>query len=73
MPYLAIQMISKYCKNDSYFFGFNKVNSVIIGRNKSADLWFNYVSVSNYHAKINFVNNEFIIEDNGSKLGTLVS
>lgn len=43
-----------------------------LGRGHESDLRINDISVSRCHAKIKFVNNKFLLEDNTSKFGTLV-
>mmetsp|Transcript_7432 Transcript_7432/g.7308 ORF Transcript_7432/g.7308 Transcript_7432/m.7308 type:complete len:122 (+) Transcript_7432:677-1042(+) len=44
----------------------------LIGRGHECDLKLSDISVSRHHARIKFVNNQFIIEDQNSKFGTLL-
>lgn len=43
-----------------------------LGRGNDQDVRINDISVSRCHARIKFVDNKFILEDNFSKFGTLV-
>lgn len=43
-----------------------------LGRGHESDLRINDISVSRCHAKIKFVGDKFLLEDNTSKFGTLV-
>jgi pSer/pThr/pTyr-binding forkhead associated (FHA) protein len=52
-----------YIENDEHF---------ILGRGHESDVRISDISVSRSHAKISFKNKNFILEDTGSKFGTLV-
>lgn len=52
-----------YIDNDEHF---------ILGRGHESDVRISDISVSRSHAKISFRNKNFILEDTGSKFGTLV-
>jgi pSer/pThr/pTyr-binding forkhead associated (FHA) protein len=49
----------------------NKTN-IRLGRGHDSDIRINDISVSRFHAVISFENNEFFLQDNTSKFGTLV-
>jgi pSer/pThr/pTyr-binding forkhead associated (FHA) protein len=44
----------------------------ILGRGHESEVRISDISVSRSHAKITFIDNKFILEDTGSKFGTLV-
>ena len=47
-------------------------DSFVLGRGHESDVRISDISVSRSHAKISFKNKKFILEDTGSKFGTLV-
>ena len=70
-PAPAAQLIAQ---NQSYVIDPNKVSNqgVVIGRRSDCDIVLSHGSVSSYHARIKFENNNFTIEDMGSSYGTFV-
>jgi pSer/pThr/pTyr-binding forkhead associated (FHA) protein len=50
----------------------NNKNNVRLGRGHDADIRISDISVSRFHALIRYENNQFFLEDNASKFGTLI-
>ena len=48
-------------------------HSIIVGRNPNCDIMIDNPAVSGQHAKISFINGQFIVEDNKSLNGTFVN
>lgn len=73
VPYLILEGIqSEQREPGVYFISFAEKDNVMLGRGHDSDVRIPDISVSRCHAKISFVDNEFVIEDNNSKFGTLV-
>lgn len=73
VPYLILEGIqSEQREPGVYFISFAQKESVMLGRGHDSDVRIPDISVSRCHAKISFRENEFVIEDNNSKFGTLV-
>jgi hypothetical protein len=73
-PYLLLEEFTPENFNSSgiHIICVENGRSVHVGRAQEADLRITDISVSRKHAIITYLNNEFILEDNKSKFGTLV-
>jgi hypothetical protein len=73
VPFLILEGIqSEQREPGVYLISFADKQSVMLGRGHDSDVRIPDISVSRCHAKISFVGNEFFVEDNLSKFGTLV-
>ena len=82
-PYLILQSMHHYNlqnKNESnvsnlnmiFIMSFKKKNYLVIGRANDSDLKLNNLTVSHNHSVINYSEDNFYIDDIGSKFGTLL-
>lgn len=73
MPFLILEGIQAEQREPGvYLISFKNKSSVMLGRGHDSDVRIPDISVSRCHAKISFVDNEFMIQDNNSKFGTLI-
>lgn len=56
-----------------YIISMANKNNIRLGRGHDSDIRISDISVSRFHAMIRFENNEFYLQDNTSKFGTLVA
>ena len=68
-PRLQLQLVS----GPSSPKGFELRGVVSIGRSRENEIWLSDNTVSNHHARITEVDGSWVIEDLGSKNGTLVN
>jgi FHA domain/RING-variant domain len=73
VPYLILEGIaSEFREPGVYFISFLNRCSVMLGRGHDSDVRIPDISVSRCHARITYANEQFTIQDNDSKFGTLV-
>jgi len=74
-PYVVLEVVNRENTNTKGLYVvslFNKCEAVI-GRGHESDIRISDISVSRSHAKIKLVDGNFVLSDNESKFGTLVS
>jgi phosphatidylserine decarboxylase len=73
VPFLILEGIQSENREPGVFFiGFQNKDSVMLGRGHESDVRIQDISVSRSHARLRFDGQDFFIEDNSSKFGTLV-
>ncbi|CAG9333531.1 unnamed protein product [Blepharisma stoltei] len=74
MPYIVLEASGQGKGNakGAHVITFSNNSTVKLGRGHESDVRISDISVSRCHAIIRFENNQFILEDNNSKFGTLL-
>ena len=78
-PYLVLQTMNQYSPQNQtleynviFVMSFKLKNYLVLGRANNSDIKLNDISVSRNYSIISYDNDEFYIDDIGSKFGTLL-
>ncbi|CAG9318367.1 unnamed protein product [Blepharisma stoltei] len=74
IPYIVLEAAGQNKGNEkgAHVITFSQQSSVILGRGHESDVRIADISVSRCHAIIKYEKNQFVLEDNNSKFGTLL-
>lgn len=73
-PFVIIEVFepNNYIKSALVLISFNEIQKIKIGRSLSCHIKINDVSISKFHATLQYMKGKLFIEDNKSKYGTLM-